>query len=149
MQKHRVDLEVQPPPKASRPARLVGFNTLPEPCGHSRPVASQRNPCLKSAWCFWSFHPKFFPNVTVRTSLLGRICTAVHPTQRGSSFAGVRHFVRQLREKKRISRSKLDRRGPSLPLNFMERLSALLRSGIQAESQLFIFLNCARFKTQP
>lgn len=75
--------------------------------------------------------------MTLCTSLLDRICVAIHPTQRGSGFAGVGHFVRQLREKERIFRFKLERRGSSLPLNLVERLSALLMSGTQAESQLF------------
>lgn len=88
------------------------------------------------------------PNVTVCTSLLEQICIAIHPPLWETGFAGAGHFVRQLKKKERIFRSKLERRGPSLPLNLVERLSALLKSGILAELQLLSFLNPAKLKTK-
>lgn len=86
--------------------------------------------------------------MTVCTSFLEQICRTIHPPLWESGFAGVGHFVRQLKKKERIFRSKLERRGPSLPLNLVERLSALLNSGILAELQLLSFLTPAKFKTK-
>lgn len=88
----------------------------------------------------------FFPKCDCLYFFLEQICIAAHPTLPESGFAGVGHFVRQLKKKERIFRSKLERRGPSLPLNLVERLSALFKSEILAELQLLSILNLQNWK---